>query len=472
MLKQCISQMTIWLLVISCAAFADDETRLYSGAIEVPTLGPLQMTLGVSDTDEGTFLFMTVPTQNAVNIPLAATYNKDTQLVAELPQAGLVFTVKENDDQTELVGRMDQGGMTFPIAFARGNKVPELVRNQMPEGPFPYTSTEISALHPDGHTLAGTLTIPKGEGPFACAVMISGSGMQDRDESLMGHKPFLVIADYLTREGIAVLRFDDRGVGGSAVEDIEALQNATSADFATDVAVMIDAARWQPNIDPFRVGVIGHSEGGIIGPLVALEDEKLAFVVMLAGPGVPGYALMPVQQAMLMQVSGADQALVDNVVNASMNIYEMYRDGVSEIDLRAQMMELIDLQLQSQNLTVSIDEFDEITDVGIAQLETPWFQWFLFHDPAPVLAQMTCPVLAMNGTLDTQVSSLQNLPVIEEAITNAGGEVTIMEFEGLNHLFQKATTGAVSEYSQIETTFEPVALEAMGDWLAEVTDYD
>ncbi|MDP7008503.1 MAG: alpha/beta fold hydrolase [Phycisphaerales bacterium] len=472
MLKQHVSQMMMWLLVISCAAFADTEPRLYSGDIEIPTLGPLNMTLGVSESDEGTFLLLTVPTQGAKNIPLPATFNQNQELVAGLPQADLVYTVKENDDQTALVGKMGQTGMTFEISFSRVDSAPELSRPQTPTGPFPYASTEVSALHPDGHTLAGTLTTPKGEGPFACAVLISGSGMQDRDESLLGHKPFLVLADYLTREGIAVLRFDDRGVGGSKVEDIESLKSATSLDFATDVAVMVEAARWQPNIDPFRVGVIGHSEGGIIGPLVAVEDDKLAFVVMLAGPGVPGFELMPVQSAMLMESSGVDQELIDRAVNASMTLYELYKQGGSEIDRRAAMMELVDVQLQSQDITVTPEEFGVMTDGGLEQFELPWFQWFMFHDPAPVLAQVTCPVLAMNGSLDTQVSSTQNLPVIEETMVNAGGDITILELEGLNHLFQKARTGGISEYAEIETTIEPVALEAMGEWLAEVTDYD
>ena len=153
-------------------------------------------------------------------------------------------------------------------------------------------------------------------------------------------------------------------------------------------------------------------------------------------------------------------------------MYEMMQGGVSDIEMRAQMMELVDLQLSSQGLTVSSEEFNQITDTGIEQYRSPWFQWFLFHDPAPVLASLTCPVLAMNGTLDLQVSSTQNLPVIEKTIQNAGGNITIIEFEGLNHLFQKATTGAVSEYAQIEMTFEPEALDALGTWLAEVTDYD
>jgi pimeloyl-ACP methyl ester carboxylesterase len=193
---------------------------------------------------------------------------------------------------------------------------------------------------------------------------------------------------------------------------------------------------------------------------------------MLAGPGVPGYELMPVQSTMLLQADDVDQELIDGIVNASMNIYEMYQGEVDEIELRSQMMELVDLQLIIQGIKVTDEELNEIIDDSLEQFGTPWFQWFLYYDPAPTLAAVECPVLAMNGTLDTQVSSTQNLPVIEETITNAGGDVTIIELEGLNHLFQKATTGAVAEYGQIETTFEPIALEALGQWLTEVTDYD
>lgn len=465
-----ISHIIIWLSVFTCSSFAE-EPRLYSGEIQVPTLGALKMTLGVSETDEGTFLLLTVQAQGATNIPLPAIYSQDGSLRAELPQAGLTFVVAENDDFTKLTGQMDQG-LIFPIDFDRVEVIVELVRPQNPAAPFPYSSREVTALHASGHLLQGTLTIPLGSGPFPCAVLISGSGMQDRDESLMGHKPFLVIADYMTRNGIAVLRFDDRGVGGSVVENPEDLKSVTSEDFATDVEVMVHAARMHPSIDPRRVGVIGHSEGGMIGPMVAANDDKLAFVVMLAGPGVPGYELLPVQQAMVFQTTGVDQTVIDEVVNASMSLYELIGAGASGNDLREQMTELIEYQLDAEGLEISEELFEQAVDEGIETMSLPWMQFFLFHDPALVLAKVTCPVLAMNGTKDVQVSSTQNLPVIEAAMNEVGGDITIIELDGLNHLFQPAITGAVSEYGIIETTFDPTALETMSDWLMEVTDDD
>ena len=465
-LRQCLT----WLLVCSSFLFADD-TRLYTGAIQIPTLGDLNMTLGVSETEEGTYLLLTVPSQGAENVPMLASFQQDRSMHAELPQAQLTFVVQENEEQTELTGTMIQG-LEFPVHFKRVDSIPTLVRPQEPLGPFPYSQREVTVLHPDGHLLQGTLTIPQGEGEFPCAVLISGSGMQDRDESIMGHKPFLVIADYVTRRGIAVLRFDDRGVGGSTVDNLEDLLDDTSEDFATDVSAMVHAARLHEQIDNDRVGVIGHSEGGLIGPMVAVEDSDVAFVVMLAGPGVPGKDLLPVQQAMLMESTGAEEEDIEQLVNASMLFYESLEGDANDEELRAIMEELVAAQLYAQDLEVTKEQFEEGVDEGLATLASPWMQFFLFYDPADALSKVRCPVLAMNGTNDVQVSSKQNLPAIAEIFTLSEGDVTIIELEGLNHLFQPSETGAIFEYSQIETTFDPEALELMTDWISTVTEDD
>ena len=330
----------LWVCVLTCSVFSQDEPRLYTGEIAVPALGQMGMTLGVSESDNGSFLLLSIPMQGIDNMPLTAMYTSDGSLTASIEQAGLVFTVQENTEFTELLGKMEQAGLTFPISFTRVTEVPTLARPQNPIEPYPYLSREISTLHPDGHVLAGTLTVPNGEGPFACAVLISGSGQQDRNETLMGHQPFLVISDYLTRHGIAVLRYDDRGVGGSTMENPEELIHATSEDFASDAMIMIQAARLHADINPRLVGVVGHSEGGLIGPMVAVEDGKIGFVVMLAGPGVPGYELLPLQQAMILESMGVEQELIDNTVNASMSLYELMMGGASEEQLRDQVFEV------------------------------------------------------------------------------------------------------------------------------------
>lgn len=468
MKKYDISQILLWLCFVIGAASAQ-ETRLYSGVIQIPVMGPMEMTLGISETDAGTFLLLTVPNQGAKDIPLRATYKQDGSLSAELPQAELQFIVFENAELTLLTGTMIQG-LEFEIEFERVTTHKEMVRPQLPEAPFPYIEYEVTAQHPEGHVLQGTLTIPEGRGPFPCAILISGSGMQDRDESLMGHKPFLVIADYLSRNGIAVLRYDDRGIGGSVMENIEDITGDTSEDFATDASVMVHAARIHPEIDERRVGVIGHSEGGLIGPMVAIGDPKLAFVIMLAGPGVAGFELLPVQQALILHVSGVDDELIERVINASMSFYELMQANASDEELIEQMTELITVQLLAHEIEVSEELLEQGVEEGISQMTSPWMRFFLYYDPTIALAQVTCPVLALNGTKDLQVDANQNLSAIEAVKSSTGNDITIIELEGLNHLFQPATTGSIAEYAQIEITFDYDTLVLMGNWISEVTD--
>ena len=466
--RQCI----FWVFIVTCNVFSQDEPRLYTGEFEVPGLGPMGMTLGVSETDKGSFLLLTIPLQGLDSLPLAASYTSDGSLTASIEQAELVFTVMENTEFTELFGKMEQAGLTFPIEFKRVSEAPMFNRPQNPVEPYPYTSREISALHPDGHMLSGTLTVPDGKGPFVCAVLISGSGQQDRNSTVFGHQPFLIIADYLTRSGIAVLRYDDRGVGGSKMSNPENLKNATSENFASDASVMVNAAQLHSDIDPKRIGVIGHSEGGLIAPMVASDDDNIAFVAMLAGPGVPGFELLPLQHAMILEAMGVDQELIDNTVNASMSLYEMMMSKASEEELREQLVEVATVQFEAMDLSMSEEDFEKTMNEAMQEATSPWMQFFLFYDPGPTLVKLKCPVLAMNGTLDLQVSSKQNLPAIQKAIQSSGGDITIVELDGLNHLFQPAQTGAVSEYTTIETTFDISALQLLTEWILKKTKDD
>ena len=460
-----------WLCVVPCVAQEEAQPRLYTGAIEVPTVGEMGMSLAISDIDEGMLVFMSVPMQGAENIPLNATYLSTGEISATLLQAGIVFTLKENDDQTELTGKMLQSGFTFTIEFKRVDALPTLNRPQTPTEPFVYSTREVTSLHPEGHLIAGTLTIPSGEGPFPCAVLISGSGQQDRNESLMGHQPFLIIANYLSSNGIAVLRYDDRGVGGSVMKNTEDVLEDTSADFATDAALMVQAARMHPEIDARRVGIIGHSEGGLIGPMVAINDSKLAFIVMLAGPGMKGLELLPLQQTLLLRANGASQDMIDAIVNVNRSLFELAVADASEEEMYELVDEAIQLAAEFEG-PIDSETKEGMKESIIQQLTSPWIRYFLEYEPMPTLAQVSCPVLAMNGTLDLQVPSRENLSVIEEVMTNANRDITIIELEGLNHLFQPANTGNVTEYAAIEITFDQNALELMGDWVTMVTDDD
>lgn len=313
-------------------------------------------------------------------------------------------------------------------------------RPQTPAAPFPYAVEEVAFENRAGGVhLEGTLTIPPGEGPHPAALLISGSGPQDRDETIMGHKPFWVLADHLSRQGIAVLRVDDRGVGGST----GSVSESTGADFAQDAAAALAMLRKHPRIDADRVGVIGHSEGGVVGPRVASVDAKVAFVVMMAGTGVPGDQVVRKQAVELVRASGASEAQVETV--------------------RVQQDATIDAILAAK----SVEDAQAAVPASAGASISPWFMDFVRYDPAPALRAVRCPVLVLQGDLDLQVLPDQNLPAIRSALED-NDRVSVVQFPGLNHLFQTAKTGLPAEYASIEQTLAPEVLATMSDWLTEV----
>ena len=281
----------------------------------------------------------------------------------------------------------------------------------------------------------------------------------------MGHRPFLVLSDHLTRQGIAVLRFDDRGVGGSVVPDPASLRDVTTLDFASDTSVLVDHLRAQPGIDPDRIGLIGHSEGGIVAPLVADQRDDIAFVVLLAAPGRRGVELLPDQGAMLMKAAGVEQSVLDETVAQHALVLKMLVEGADRKTLREPMRTLSHMQVDAMGLDVEVT--DQFVEDAIEQSSNPWITWFLAHDPAPVLARLDMPVYAINGELDLQVPVETELAVIRDTMHRAGGDLTARSYPGLNHLFQPATTGAVEEYGAIEITMDPVVMAEMARWINE-----
>ncbi|MBV1860592.1 MAG: alpha/beta fold hydrolase [Nannocystaceae bacterium] len=338
-----------------------------------------------------------------------------------------------------------QRGFEFPCALEpmqedAFNLAQSMRRPQTPRAPFPYAVEDVAFDNDaDGVHLAGTLTIPPGEGPHPAALLISGSGAQDRDETIMGHKPFLVLADHLSRQGIAVLRVDDRGVGGSS----GSVSESTGADFAQDAAAGLAMLRAHARIDPDRVGVIGHSEGGVVGPRVASTDAKVAFVVMMAGTGVPGDQVIRKQAVELVKASGASESQVEAT--------------------RVQQDTTIDAILAAKTL----DDARAAVPANVAAGISPWFMDFVRYDPAPALKAVRCPVLVLQGDLDLQVLPDQNLPAIRSAL-RGNDQVKVVQFPGLNHLFQQAKTGLPAEYAAIEQTLAPEVLSTMSEWVSEV----
>jgi pimeloyl-ACP methyl ester carboxylesterase len=389
------------------------------------------------------------PNQMAKDMPATATL-AGGKMTLTLTVAPVGFEGAVSADGQSLQGQWLQGGGALPLTMSR--IAPVLNRPQTPKPPFPYRAEEVSYRNPaSGLKLAGTLTLPEGPGPFPAVVLITGSGTQDRDETIFGHKPFLVIADALTRKGVAVLRVDDRGAGGSEKGDPDA---AGIPAFATDVAAGLAFLRGRQDIDAARIGLLGHSEGGQVAPLVAAEDPRIAFLVLMAAPGVRGSTLMLAQNRAIYAANGLPDDQVEIMVKNRAAWFEAARAAKDTDDARARLTAVLD----RQGLPATSPERK-----GAMALASPGFRYFLSANPADVLAKVKVPVLAIGGSKDLQVDAKANLSAIKTALAG-DQDVTTREFPGLNHLFQTAGTGLIVEYGQIEETIAPAALSTIVDW--------
>jgi hypothetical protein len=363
-----------------------------------------------------------------------------------------IFEGTLSADGNVLEGVLNQGPAAIPIRFERG-AYSAVNRPQTPVSPFPYRVEEVSYDNPrqPDVRLAGTLTLPPSGGPFPAVILISGSGPQDRDGTVFDHKPFLVLADALTRRGIAVLRVDDRGVGGSS----RGRQDPTTADFATDVEAGLALLRARGDIDPSRIGLIGHSEGALIAAMVASEDPGVDFAVLWAGPGVSGEQLLVEQARALSLAGGASPETAQGVAELQRAILQAV---IAEPNVER-------LHASLGRITTSRGAAPIGEDAARA-LSSPWYRHFLTFDPARALQNVRAPVLALLGGRDTQVPAHQNTPALRAALAdNRGATVEILP--GLNHLFQSAQTGAPDEYGRIDETISPSALARMVDWIVD-----
>jgi pimeloyl-ACP methyl ester carboxylesterase len=398
------------------------------------------------------------PDQGATGIPMSQVDVDGNKLVWKMAAAGIVYEGAFDPASGAISGTFSQGGSKFPMQFKHGAAPAPPLRPQEPKPPFPYSSEAVSYPNPqaEGVRLAGTLTKPKGPGKFPAVLLITGSGAQNRDEEIFGHKPFLVIADFLARRGIAVLRVDDRGYAESTGN----FATATTADFATDVEAGMRFLLKRPDIDAKHIGLLGHSEGGAIAPMVALRMPEVAFLILLAGPGVPGDELIEAQSYHTALASGASEAAARQEREIQHAISHIIK---TETDAAARQAKLTALAEGKPGLQQTLKQQS-------AGLNSPWFRYFLNYDPRPTLAAVKVPVLALNGAKDSQVDPAQNLPAIEAALRKGGNhDITIKLMPGLNHLFQPCKTGEVSEYLSIEQTMSPEVLDLIADWIAKHT---
>jgi len=425
----------------------------------------LRLVFNVTKTDTGYSATMDSPDQGAKDIPTSKTTFENSILTVVLAAANIEYTGTLQDSGI-VVGTFKQGGQNFPLNLSR--KVIEKVqvkRSQDPAKPYPYYSEEVTFKNSkDSITLAGTLTLPKKEGKYPVVVLITGSGPQNRDEELMGHKPFLILSDYLTRNGIGVLRYDDRGSFASTGN----FKKATTNDFATDVESAVKYLKTRKEIDQKHIGLIGHSEGGIIAPIVAVNCKDVSFIVLLAGTAIPGSELLLRQQDLIGRGMGMKEDELKSTSEINSHIFKMVDEIQNTDTLKSKITNylLTALKEHPEMNTQKGSSINDIVDMQISQLMSPWMLNFIRYNPALMLEKVKCPVLAINGSKDLQVPAGVNLPAIEKALKKGGNKNgTIKELPGLNHLFQECKTGLPKEYAEIDQTMSPVALETIANWI-------
>lgn len=420
----------------------------------------LRLVLHVRTSARGTRAKLDSPDMGIAGLDVAELTREGERIGLKIPQASVVFNGELSDQATTLSGQWQRQGMpAATVRFTRPAQasVAAAPRPQTPLPPFAYRVEQVRFANPRaGIALAGTLTLPPGCGHCAAAVLVSGSGPQDRDETLFGHKPFAVLADHLTRQGIAVLRFDVRGVGESGGR----FDGASNADLASDVRAAVDFLAARREVDPKAVGLIGHSQGGIVGPLAALHNPAVGYLVLLAAPGTSMSQLLLAQRRLTVAALGPNAGAPATHDAALATLF----DAAAKAADRAQAQARVGAMLTPELLRrLGADETQKTALIG--ELTGDWLRDVLRYDAPATLSALRIPILALNGSVDRQVPAEANLAAIARA--SAGNQdVTTLQMAGMNHLFQRSRSGAIAEYAGISETFAPAALDAISGWIA------
>lgn len=448
---------------------AQDIVGSWHGALDIQGT-KLRVVFHIEKTADGYSTKMDSPDQGASGIPTDATTWADQTLTIKAAALGMQYIGKL--EEGELKGTFSQGGMDLPLALVRkeGNSKSEPEPRPQDPKDFPYYQEEVVFYNTkDNVKLAGTLTLPKSRKVDQVVLLISGSGPQNRNEELLGginHRPFLVLSDYLTRQGIGVLRYDDRGVGESTGDR----SISTIEDFAEDAEAGVAYLAGRKDLKDAKIGLAGHSEGGMVAPIVASRNKEVNFIILLAGPGMPSDEALILQATLIARSEGAQEELVKagEKVNRDIYTYLKENDDKTIDELQPEVEKIFEKGLTyfPEDEQEKFKKSGKTFEKEAKQVLTPWFLHFIRFDPADYLTKVKVPVLALNGTLDLQVVSEGNLAAIKSALKKAGNKkVEIVALEGLNHLFQQAETGAPSEYGKIEETFHEPVMERIANWI-------
>lgn len=430
---------------------------VWQGAIAANGLR-LRLQLHVTHDDKKQLLAaLDSPDQGVSGLPAVKVSQKENSFHFEIPVVKGSYTGTLNPAKTVMTGSWTQSGVEQKLEFRRSDQLLPLLRPQDPVKPYPYKEEEVTFSNDQAHvSLSGTLTLPQGPGPFPVAILLSGSGPHDRDETVEGHRSFLVLADHLTRKGIAVLRFDKRGIGKST----GSYDSATIQDFAADAQSAVAYLKTRKDMDPKRIGLIGHSEGGLIAPIVASHSTDIAWVVLLAAPALKGEDILLLQSELIMKVAGIGEEQISRTLDFNKQTYALARQEKDPAVFESKLSDLV----QSTGMGALVPP--ATLQAQVRTMASPWFRDILDYDPLPALRKTLCPLLALNGQKDLQVPPKENLYKIKKTLEDAGNkDVQASELPGLNHLFQHAPTGSPAEYGGIEETMAPEALAAVSDWV-------
>ncbi len=456
----------ILALFFQTALFSQELSGDWYGDIEISGM-KLGFILHITKADDGYNSKLDIPEQKAMGIPMSSTVYLDGVLKIVSKELGGEFEGKYSENIFN--GTFSQNGGVYPFTMSKEIRlVKEQIRPQEPKPKFPYKIENVTFKNPiDTIELSGTLTLPKGRGPFPAVVLVSGSGPQDRNEEILGHKPFWVIADYLTKNGIAVLRYDDRGVGSSTGN----FSSATTMDFARDASSAVDYLKKYKKVDKNKIGIIGHSEGGTIAPIVASNPKNnIGFIVMLAGTAIPGSEIILKQQELISSVNGEEEEDIVENKNFNIALFQFIQENQESPSFNADLRIYIDNYFV-ENKTKLPEGMpkSKVIDFLINTYTSPWMSFFLFYDPQYAFLRTQCPVLALNGSKDLQVTPKENLSLFKSLAELSGNQnVTTLELPNLNHLFQECETGSPSEYGKIEQTFSPEVLVLIKNWIVEL----
>jgi pimeloyl-ACP methyl ester carboxylesterase len=409
---------------------------------------------------------MAVPTFNVSGIkPKSTTFNNG-KLIVDGSNVGIKYEGILNETTNIVEGTYTEGGILLSLNLKKGNpEMATLNRPQEPTKPYPYYEEQVIFENAEaGIKLSGTFTRPNENGKYPVVILISGSGRHDRDGAIPTHKPFLVLSDYLTRQGIAVLRYDDRGFKESTGN----FSTATTADFAKDVLCAVSYLKLRNDIDVNNIGLIGHSEGGIIAPMVANQTSDISFIVTLAATGIPGSEVAVMQSKSLRPFPVSDEVSFEQNVRESIKIassnddISKKRKALTAYNTSYLTPILKSLGAPEENISAFIEKETE-------SVLKPWNVYFFNYNPAVEFEKLSIPVLSLNGSKDTQVNATINQSAIQNALIKGGNDnFKVIELENLNHLLQECETGNINEYKDIEQTMSPIALKEISNWMLEI----